>query len=135
MQYQKEEIRGAILKAAKNEFAKHGYHQALIRQLVQQADVLASNIYNYFGSKDEIFKEVLSPILNKIRKAKNFIQEHEFNKSPEESLSLEEHLNMMLVSTDFVEDNRELLNLLLFKAHGSSLENYGEELIEWHTDR
>ncbi|OCL25457.1 hypothetical protein U472_14010 [Orenia metallireducens] len=42
---------------------------------------------------------------------------------------------MMLVSTDFVEDNRELLNLLLFKAHGSSLENYGEELIEWHTDR
>lgn len=134
MQYQKEEIRDAILKVAKKEFAKDGYHQASIRQIAKKADVLPSNIYNYFGNKDEIFREVLSPILNKIEKAKSFLQEYEFDKKPGEKGNLEEHLNMMLVSTSFVDTNRELLKLLIFKAHGSSLENYGEELIEWYAD-
>lgn len=134
MQYQKEEIRVAILKAARKEFAKDGYHQASIRQIAKQADVLPSNIYNYFGNKDEIFKEVLSPILDKIDQGKDFLKDYEFNKSLEEHGSLKEHLNMMLVSTSFVDTNRELLKLLIFKAHGSSLENYGEELIEWYAD-
>jgi AcrR family transcriptional regulator len=134
MQYQKEEIRAAILKAARKEFAKDGYYKASIRQIAKKADVLPSNIYNYFGNKDQIFREVLSPILNKIEKAKSFLQEYEFDKKPGEKGNLEEHLNMMLVSTSFVDTNRELLKLLIFKAHGSSLENYEEELIEWYAD-
>jgi AcrR family transcriptional regulator len=136
MQYQKENVKNAILKAAKTEFIAKGYQGASLRNIAGQADVAVSNIYNYFNNKDEIFKEVLQPVLTKIEAGKKFLAETEFKEleASGEKLDLATHQKLLMKSGEFIDENRGLLKLLIFEAYGSSLENYKEELIDWYVN-
>ena len=52
--------RQAILDAAKNRFAKEGYDGASLREIAADARVDAALVSRYFGSKEELFVEVLN---------------------------------------------------------------------------
>jgi AcrR family transcriptional regulator len=52
--------RQAILEAAKNRFATEGYDGASLRDIAADAGVDAALVSRYFGSKDELFVEVLN---------------------------------------------------------------------------
>ena len=52
MQVLKEDIRGRILKVARQQFERKGYSK-----------IGVGNIYNYFTNKDELFREVVRPVL------------------------------------------------------------------------
>ena len=132
MQYQKESVKNAILEAAKNEFIDKGYQGASIRTIADQAGVSVSNIYNYFDSKDEILNKVLQPILRKIEWGKNYIVECDLDHSTKKVLNLERHKEFLLKAANFIDENRELLKVLIFKSYGSTLENYKEDIIEWY---
>ena len=54
------ETRSAILYAARARFAKDGYAGATIRKIATDANVDASLIMQFFGSKDELFQAVMS---------------------------------------------------------------------------
>jgi len=47
--------RQAILDAAREEFAEKGYAGASVRAIARAADVDASLVHHYFGSKEEVF--------------------------------------------------------------------------------
>ena len=47
--------RGAILAAARTEFAGKGYDGASIRAIAARADVDPALVHHYFGSKEQVF--------------------------------------------------------------------------------
>jgi AcrR family transcriptional regulator len=47
--------RGAILAAAREQFAVHGYEGATIRGIAERAQIDPAMVIRYFGSKDELF--------------------------------------------------------------------------------
>ncbi|MCG6190269.1 TetR/AcrR family transcriptional regulator [Maribellus maritimus] len=133
MQIQKEDIRKIILKAARKEFIENGFKDASMRSIAKNAGVGLSNIYNYFRNKDEIFREVLSGLLHAIDSA---MKEHN---NPDyisiDIFSSEEYMRRQIdMFVELIENHKEDFNLLLFKASGSSLENFRNEIIDTHTE-
>lgn len=51
--------RADLLEAARQVFAKRGYHDASIAEITEQADVAVGTFYLYFRDKDEAFTTVL----------------------------------------------------------------------------
>ncbi|MFI8793500.1 TetR family transcriptional regulator [Streptomyces sp. NPDC055105] len=54
-----ERTRRRILDAARRKFAEVGYERATIRAIATEADVDKSSVIQYFGSKDELFREAV----------------------------------------------------------------------------
>lgn len=51
--------RGAILEAARRAFAREGYDRATIRLIAASAGVDPALIHHYFGTKEDLFAEVI----------------------------------------------------------------------------
>ncbi|WP_033213419.1 TetR family transcriptional regulator [Kitasatospora phosalacinea] len=54
-----EDTRGAVLAAARAEFAARGYQKASMRAIARGAGVDAALLHHYFGSKDRLFMAAL----------------------------------------------------------------------------
>lgn len=132
MQTQKTNIRRTILQVAKQEFVAHGFKDAAMRSIAKKSGVTLSNIYNYFKNKDEIFCEVLQPLL------------HAFNQMSENHNS-ENYLTIDVFTIksyqrQMIDDfmailrrNRAELKLLLFQSGGSSLEDFRDTFTDKQT--
>lgn len=132
MQIQKNDTHRIILQTARCEFLLHGFKGASMRRIAKASGVTLSNIYNYFGSKDAIFRAVLHPLL----KAFNYLLE---------SYNGEDYLTTGIFTVksyqrkmkeDFlviIEGYREELKLLLFRSSGSSLENFRDTFTDRQT--
>ena len=53
------EVRGRILKAAALEFGTHGYADASLNRIVEQAGISKGSMYYYFEDKEDLFGMVL----------------------------------------------------------------------------
>lgn len=62
------DTKAAILTAAREVFAEKGKHGARMEEIAAKADVNKAMLYYYFTSKDLLFKEVLTIILQKLNK-------------------------------------------------------------------
>lgn len=51
--------RGAVLAAARDQFALRGYESTTMRDIADAAGITASNLYRYFKSKDSMIVEIL----------------------------------------------------------------------------
>ncbi len=132
MQTQKTDIRKVILDVAKAEFIEHGFKDTSMRTIAKKTGVGLSNIYNYFQNKDEILQAVLQSLINYLSKIQT--EHSDKNKITLDMFYSDEfQRNKILIFVDMVKQYRDELNLLLFNAHGSKLENYKEELIDNHT--
>ena len=49
----------AVLTAAKKVFARYGPRKTSLDEIARMARVAKGTIYNYFGSKDRVYLEVL----------------------------------------------------------------------------
>ena len=132
MQVQKTDIRRRIIEVAKAEFLEKGYKNASMRTIAKNTGVGLSNIYNYFKNKDEILEEVLNPLLMAFD---IMLDKHN---SPEYIsldifISKEYQQKQINMFVDLIKQYRKELHLLLFRTHGSSLENYSEEYTNRHT--
>jgi AcrR family transcriptional regulator len=132
MQTQKDNIRKVILEVARSEFMEKGFKDTSMRSIALKAGVVLSNIYNYFRNKDEIFREVLSNLLNAIDST---MEEHN---SPDyintDIFCSDEYMRSQIdLFVELVENHKENFKLLLFKSAGSSLENFRNEITDRHT--
>ncbi|NLW44599.1 MAG: TetR/AcrR family transcriptional regulator [Syntrophomonadaceae bacterium] len=57
--------RERILEAAQTVFARKGYYQAKIEEIAELAGVGKGTVYEYFVSKEELYKEMFKVILNR----------------------------------------------------------------------
>ena len=132
MQTLKTDIRQTILHAARREFLTNGFKNASMRNISKNAEVTLSNIYNYFRNKDEIFCEVLKPLLN----AFNEMLE---NHNTEDYITLDV-FTMKSYQREMIEgfmkifrNYRAELKMLFFQVAGSSLENFRDEFTDRQT--
>lgn len=56
-------MRERIVEAAKEQFADHGLEHASVRAITDRAKANSSMLRYYFGSKDELFREVIGSIV------------------------------------------------------------------------
>ncbi len=134
MQYPKENIRNRILIIARKEFLIHGYKGTSMRTIAKNTEVSLSNIYNYFKNKDEIFREVLTPVITDLDK---IIDSH----NNEDNLDIKifesrEYLKKhTMIFVELILQYREELKILFLNSHGSELEGFTEEYIEKNTKK
>ena len=134
MQVKKEEIEERILEGARHEFVAKGFSGASMRAIAKRAGTSLSNVYNYFESKDRLFRAVVGPTVDGlravvIRETSPLLQdldEHGFKR-------FERQKEMMRIIVAYVDQHREDLKLIFFKSEGSSLSGFHDELIEEHT--
>ncbi|KEQ52033.1 TetR/AcrR family transcriptional regulator [Sphingobium chlorophenolicum] len=68
---QPEEVRARILRAALNAFANFGFDGASTRAIAADAHVSISLLLYHFSSKDELWKAVMTDIMDHIRQARS----------------------------------------------------------------
>ncbi|MFJ6212568.1 TetR family transcriptional regulator [Streptomyces sp. NPDC092296] len=59
----------ALLEAARQEFAEHGYGGTSIRDIAQRAGVSLSALYHYYGGKQELLYTILDEGMDRFRRA------------------------------------------------------------------
>ncbi|PIE51799.1 hypothetical protein CSA37_00570 [Candidatus Fermentibacteria bacterium] len=136
MQVLKGKARQRIMESALAEFQEKGFQNASMRCIAKNAGFAVGNIYNYFRDKNELFFSVMEPItqpLNDyIEKMIEKIKDDMF--TDRESWSLKKHRDRAGEVALFIHENRLLLEILVFKSHGSCLETYTDDVIEKYTD-
>lgn len=126
MKLPNDNIRKIILDEARKAFKERGFLKTSMRNIAKRVEISAGNIYNYFASKDELFRAVVQPVIYSFYQ---MLDEHHGLKSSSmlEMLS-EDYLRRV---TDeyitLIRRQRTMLDLLLFKAQGSSLATFKEE--------
>ena len=130
MQVLKEDIRDRILAIARQQFAQNGYSKTSMREIAGLAGVGVGNIYNYFANKDELFREVVRPVLYALEA---MLQEHHGIRGEDIMMMRSEKYLKSCIDeyVSLINTHRGLMEILLFRAQGSSLEHFREN----YTDR
>ena len=130
MQVLKKDIRGRILTVARRHFRQSGYSRTSMREIAESAGIGVGNIYNYFTSKDELFREVLRPVL---RALEAMLQEHHGIRGEDIMVMRSEKYLKSCIDeyVSLMDKHRSLMEILLFRAQGSSLARFREN----YTDR
>ena len=130
MQVLKENIRSRVLTVARQQFGQKGYSKTSMREIAESASIGVGNIYNYFTNKDELFCEVVRPVLNALEA---MLQEHHGIRGEDiMKMRSEKYLKSCIDEyVSLINTHRGLMEILLFRAQGSSLEHFRED----YTDR
>ena len=130
MQVLKEDIRGRILTVARQQFEQKGYSKTSMREIAELAEIGVGNIYNYFTNKDELFCELVRPVLCALEA---MLQEHHGIRGEDiMTMKSEKYLKACIDEyVSLIDKHRPLMEILLFRAQGSSLEYFRES----YTDR
>ena len=118
MQVLKEDIRDRILAIARQQFAQKGYSKTSMREIAGLAGVGVGNIYNYFVNKDELFREVVRPVLYALEA---MLQEnHGIRGEDIMMMQSEKYLKSCIDEyVSLINTHRGLMEILLFRAQGS----------------
>ncbi len=133
MQVKKEEIRKRILDVARKKFIQNGFIETSMRTIAKKSNITTSNIYNYFEKKDSLFAEILKPTISKINETLKILENFKV-KEEKDFWSFEFSKKQFDFLMQFVHKNREDLDLILFKSHGSSIQDFKDEVIEKYTE-
>ena len=133
MQIAKEYIRQNILNAALPLFYAKGYSKVTIREIADDSHVGLSNIYNYYNSKEDIFRELVQPVINDFE----IMLDKHHGKSGSDIMEMytEHYLRAVIAEyISLIKKYRNLLFLLLFRSQGTSLENYKRDFADRSTE-
>ena len=129
MQYAKDAIRQKILEIARGEFLEKGFERASIRSITAKAKTSKSNLYNYYPDKDALFCAVLTPTINQIQIGLALAKQYNVPKEVDD-YTLSSQQDVITAIYHFLVENANDARLLLFRAQGSSLENYKYEVLD-----
>ena len=118
-----------ILQAAREEFITKGFRDASLRVIAREAGVTVSNIYNHFDNKDDLFRAILSPLLEA---SESILKEHCSEACMELYMNTPSRFRDVTVD-EFVKltkDFRTEIKLLFLRSGGSSLEHYKEDILQ-----
>ena len=129
----KDYTREQIVEIAKRVFLKKGYAKTSMRDIAKGADIGVSNIYNYFKSKDELFRYIVRPLTTELEQMMH--EHHNVNDQDQfVRYALGESDDMLADNVKeymrLINNHRGELKLLLYQSQGSSLENYIDDYTE-----
>jgi AcrR family transcriptional regulator len=127
MQIKKEYTREQIVTVAKGVFLKKGFAKTSMRDIAKGCGIGVSNIYNYFNSKDELFRHIVTPLTTEMER---MMHDHHNVKDHEQFLQYtrgendEMMMNHVQEYLSLINNHRDELKLILYKSQGSTLETY-----------
>jgi AcrR family transcriptional regulator len=121
MQYLKDEIKDAIIKAALTEFMEKSYQDASMRVIAKSAGITVGNIYRYFTNKDALFNDIMQPVWQNVTRAIFDNYNQTFDLFPITEI-------ITAIMEIYKRYDRELY-ILLFKSKGSQFDNVRNELV------
>ena len=127
MQIKKDYTREQIVVVARGIFLKKGYAKTSMRDIAAGVGIGVSNIYNYFKSKDELFRYIVTPLIAELER---MMHDHHNMDSQEDFLNYATGQSNMMLGDNvkeymlLINNHRDELKLLLYQSQGSSLENY-----------
>lgn len=137
MQVKKDYTQVRIVEVSKGVFLQKGYAKTSMRDIAKRAGVGLSNIYNYFKSKDELFRQIVSPLILELERMMhehhNVNNQDRFvrNATGDGDDMLGENVKEYML---LINNHRDELKLLLYQSQGSSLENYIDTYTEQCTE-
>jgi AcrR family transcriptional regulator len=63
------ERRDRIVTAAADLFCENGFHETTVRQIADRVGILSGSLYHHFGSKEDIFEEIIRNYVSERREA------------------------------------------------------------------
>ena len=132
MRVLKDEKYNSILQAAREEFVGNGFKGASMRDIARRAGVGLSNVYNYFRSKDDLYRAIVVPVR---RDLFAFIAEqHTEERFDFNRLSAFGHDDEVIDRyIDLIYTYKEELRLLLYRSEGSSMEGFRDLFADYLT--
>jgi TetR/AcrR family transcriptional regulator, cholesterol catabolism regulator len=127
VQVKKEDLRQAILAAAREQFLRGGYRSASLRAIAQKAGCSPGNIYSYFSDKDALMVAVTRRALERVRKADEALAGFPTEDVSLDFATVEQDVRQRAVHFD---KHREDFSLILCKCEGSSAHALREEFLE-----
>jgi len=105
--------RAQVLRHAKRIFARKGYHQTNIADIIAQARIARGTFYLYFQNKRDLFQELLDQVLRELTTRIQRIRLDPLEPSPADQLR-----NNLRRVVGFVLTERELTDILLNHSMG-----------------
>ncbi len=131
----KDEVRQAIIAAAKEEFLERGYEDASMRSIAQKAGITVGNIYRYFDNKDDLNRQILAQTSDDIKDLLRSFRIDSLSKQPrvfDMSLDNQDLNELMNRFTDSMVDlyfrKRSEFNIIL------SNEDLNRRIRKWFSD-
>ncbi|PIP13075.1 MAG: hypothetical protein COT45_02315 [bacterium (Candidatus Stahlbacteria) CG08_land_8_20_14_0_20_40_26] len=107
---EREERKNTILKAAMRVFSTKGFVTTTMNDIAREAGFSKSALYFYFGSKEEIFIEIIKKIITDF---KEFIE-----KLGRETIPTTEKIEKLFNTVlNYVEEKREIITILYSETH------------------
>ncbi len=131
----KEEIRAYILEVSKKLFLEKGYLNTSIRDIAKEGQITVGRIYVYFKKKDDIFIEIIKPILSNVE---NMTYSDDLTEEVQEekiaNLYSKERFRIYLdKSFQFINQYKEEFKLALFQSEGFHKVDVRQEIIKAYT--
>ena len=132
MAKQIEGVYEAILDCAKREFLENGYKDASLRTIAREANTSTGSIYTRFQDKEGLFKAVVEPAVQEMRRMFLQIQErfHSFDEQTQRDEMGRYTANHQMEMLDYIYDHFDEFRLLLSGAHGTHFAHFLDELVD-----
>lgn len=133
MKEENTDINQVLITTARDAFLQKGFRATSMREISEKSGVGLSNIYNYFESKDELFKAVLTPFLHTFEKT--MIEHTEVSSDTNVEMYTSEKFQAETIRNylKIFHQYRPELKLLFYASQGSCYENFYEMLIDSNT--
>jgi AcrR family transcriptional regulator len=122
----KREVRERILEAAMRRFIRQGFDDTTVDQIADDADVAQKTFFNYFPTKQQLFRELAAERIDELEEI--LAEERERGGSTQEKI---EHCFLRL-SELLVERKRLARDLILEIMRATPPGRHGEELSKLH---
>ena len=136
MAKQIEGVYEAVLECAKKEFLEKGYKDASLRTIAQEAGTSTGSIYTRFGDKEGLFRAIVEPVAEEMRRMFLEIQEnfHQLDDNIQQSeMGRYTSLHQMEL-LDYIYDHFDEFRLLLDGAEGTQFACFLDELVDIEVD-
>ena len=136
MAKQIEGVYEAVLECAEKEFLEKGYKDASLRTIAQEAGTSTSSIYTRFGDKEGLFRAIVEPVAEEMRRMFLEIQEnfHQLDDNVQQSeMGRYTSLHQMEL-LDYIYDHFDEFLLLLDGAEGTQFACFLDELVDIEVD-
>ena len=122
----------AILACAKREFLEKGYKDASLRTIAREANTSTGSIYTRFQDKEGLFKAVVEPAVQEMRRMFLQIQErfHSFDEQTQRDEMGRYTARHQMEMLDYIYDHFDEFRLLLSGAHGTHFAHFLDELVD-----
>lgn len=128
-------INPRILESAKQEFLKHGFENASLKKICENANVTTGALYKRYSGKDDLFHAVVEPTLHDLNQVAEMKRVRHLSKVSDEQLikAWDMDYDYMLWWFQYLYERQDGFVLLLRCSQGSKDSHFAHEWVETMT--